>query len=184
MINFSLLKDITSGTLYPNCSSQLEVTDDLHLRMGFSHQLTIHCPNCDWNKRTFTSPQVARKECKEKQERKIFDVNIRSVIGLREVGCGYATMKSFSRCMNINCLSENGFNSVNNDVMNAYRKAVALSMKKTAMEMCVEDVTEPRCVRVTVDGSWQKRGHNSLNGVVTAISGGKCVDVEGSIKAL
>ena len=26
------------------------------------------------------------------------------------------------------------------------------------------------------DDSWQKRGHSSLNGVVTAISNGKCVD--------
>ena len=38
--------------------------------------------------------------------------------------------------MNINCLSENGFNCVNNDFMNAYRKAAALSTKKGAMEMC------------------------------------------------
>ena len=58
-------------------------------------------------------------------------VDIRSVIGFREVGCGYAAMKSFSRCMNINCLSENGFNSVNNDVINVYRKAAALSMKES-----------------------------------------------------
>ena len=51
-------------------------------------------------------------------------------------------------------------------------------MKQAAIEICAEDAMEPTRVRVTVDGSWQKRGHNSLNGVVTAISGGKCVDVE------
>ena len=28
----------------------------------------------------------------------------------------------------------------------------------------------------SLDGSWQKRGHSSLNGVVTAISNGKCID--------
>ena len=123
MIYFSILK--TSGTLCPHCSSQLEVADDLHLRMGFSHKLTIHCPNCDWSKSTFTSPKVvARKECEETTKgRKMLDVDIRSVIGFREVSFGYAAMKSFSRCMNINCLSENGFNTVNNKVMNAYRKA-------------------------------------------------------------
>ena len=30
---------------------------------------------------------------------------------------------------------------------------------------------------VSVDGSWQKRGHSLLNGVVTAVSDGKCLDV-------
>ena len=32
---------------------------------------------------------------------------------------------------------------------------------------------------VSLDGTWQKRGHSSVNGVVTAISKetGKCVDV-------
>ena len=84
--------------------------------------------------------------------------------------------------MNINCLSENGFNSVNNQVMNAYRKAAILSMKQAAVEMCAEDITESTRVRVTVDGSWRKRGHNSLNGVVTLISGGKSVDVEVLLK--
>ena len=32
--------------------------------------------------------------------------------------------------------------------------------------------------RVSLDGSWQRRGHASLKGVVTTISYGKCIDVE------
>ena len=30
---------------------------------------------------------------------------------------------------------------------------------------------------MSVDGSWQKRGHYSLNAVVTATSDGKCLNV-------
>ena len=33
-------------------------------------------------------------------------------------------------------------------------------------------------VRISIDGSWQKRGHNSLNGVVTAVCSDKCIDAE------
>ena len=40
--------------------------------------------------------------------------------------------------------------------------------------------TEPVNTGVSVDGAWQRRGHASLNGVVTAISleNGKILDVE------
>ena len=33
-------------------------------------------------------------------------------------------------------------------------------------------------VQVAIDGSWQTLGHSSLNGVVTAICGGKCLDTQ------
>ena len=32
--------------------------------------------------------------------------------------------------------------------------------------------------RVSQDSSWQQRGHASLNGVVTTVSDGKCIDTE------
>ena len=31
---------------------------------------------------------------------------------------------------------------------------------------------------VSVDGSWQRRGYTSPNGVVTAIANGKCIDMQ------
>ena len=107
------------------------------------------------------------------------DVNIRTVIGFHEIGCGYAGIKHFSRCMNLHCISENGFIIVNNQVMDAYRDAATISMKKAANELKIDkDVVIPTHTRVTIDGSWQRRGHNSLNGLVTAIAAEKCVDVE------
>ena len=42
-------------------------------------------------------------------------------------------------------------------------------------EVCCTEASVNTC-RISVDGSWQKRGHNSLHGVVTAISNGKCID--------
>ena len=33
-------------------------------------------------------------------------------------------------------------------------------------------------VQVAIDGSWQTLGHSSLNGVVTVICGGKCLDTQ------
>ena len=40
---------------------------------------------------------------------KPYEVNTRSVIALREIGCGHASIKTFASCMNIKCISEPGF---------------------------------------------------------------------------
>ena len=52
-------------------------------------------------------------------------------------------------------------------------------MKTAAGEVVhIDTVSDIPCTRISVDGTWQKRGHSSLHGVVTAISGDKCLDVE------
>ena len=56
-------------------------------------------------------------------------------------------------------------------------------MKKAATEAkALDDCRDIKRCRVSIDGSWQKRGHTSLNGVVTAVSGDKCLDIEVMMK--
>lgn len=66
-----------------------------------------------------------------------------------------------------------------------YNKALAIAAKAVCsdsmMNAVVDTVTQndgDRDIAAIFDGSWQRRGHNSLNGVVTAISGttGKVID--------
>ncbi|KAL3277938.1 hypothetical protein HHI36_013279 [Cryptolaemus montrouzieri] len=49
-----------------------------------------------------------------------------------------------------------------------------------AVEESVIDNKGSRDVSVSLDGSWQRRGHTSVNGVMTAISGesSKIIDIE------
>lgn len=81
---------------------------------------------------------------------------------------GYAGLKTFCRC-------------------NAYVDTCQESMKKTAKEVREKRTEEdPTSVdkdgvvntKVSGDGAWQKRGYSSLNGVMTLISNGKCIDQE------
>lgn len=52
-------------------------------------------------------------------------------------------------------------------------------MKTAAKEVQqIDIVNDIPCTRVSIDGSWQKRGHSSLHSIVTAISGDKCIDIE------
>ena len=61
-----------------------------------------------------------------------------------------------------------------------------LSMKRAAQEVrklspnCIAGNDEPINTRVSVDGTWQKRGHSSMNGIVTIMSAetAKCLDTE------
>ena len=60
---------------------------------------------------------------------------MRAIIGFREIGCGFSSMKSFFLCMNINCFTLNGFQIVSRDVMTAYKEVVNESMKQAATEL-------------------------------------------------
>ena len=51
-------------------------------------------------------------------------------------------------------------------------------MKKAAEEAQDKTLNIPTKQRVTIDGSWQKRGFTSLNGVVTAVVDNKIIDTK------
>ena len=64
----------------------------------------------------------------------------------------------------------------------AYVEASSKSMKLAGMFSLCNEGTSPdadgvKVVTANVDGSWQRRGYTSLNGVVTAIANGKCIDI-------
>ena len=111
--------------------------------------------------------------------RSTYDINARALIGFREIGCGFAAMQTFSSIMNMKCLSSFAFIQLNKKVMVAYKSAAESSMETAAKEVKRIDIVKNLpCTRVSIDGSWQKRGHASLHGVVTSISGDKCIDSE------
>ena len=101
-------------------------------------------------------------------------------MAFREIGNGSESMKTFSRLMNMtDLISIKASNAINDHLLGAYLVAADNSMSQAATE--VKEISEkqkggtssPRedsltdCI-VSLDGSWQKQGHDSLNGVVTA----------------
>ena len=79
------------------------------------------------------------------------------------------------------------YTAINQNLHTAYVSAASLSMSKAAQEVLLTDCVVPAeenkqatdCA-VSVDGTWQKRGYSSRNGVVSVISkhNEKCVDYE------
>ena len=106
-----------------------------------------------------------------------FEVNLRSVLSFREIGKGHDTIKTFSRCMNMYSISEPSYRKINEKLHETYELVANESMKKAAFEARGEEnAPDVYSARISIDGTWQRRGHSSLNGVVTIISGGKCID--------
>ncbi len=186
MINFAILAKVISdiGKCQECEAGSLEVINVKEARMGFVNKLVIICSKCKWQTSFYTSAEVAKKieEGSASRGRKYYEANIRSVIAFREISKGHAGMENFARVMNINCLSSKAYKKMKDDICEAYETVAENSMKNAAKEVhdkykekLSSDETITLC-DCSLDGTWQKRGHSSLNGVVTAIVDGKCID--------
>ena len=71
------------------------------------------------------------------------------------------------------------FDKISNKVRDAAKDIAEVSMNASAAELC-KGSPETTDIGVTVDGTWQRRGYSSMNGVVVAMSvvSGKVVDIE------
>ena len=56
----------------------------------------------------------------DKKGRNMFDVNLKMVIGFREIGRGHQPMFNFSRLMNVLCLTVNAFDNISKTVKEVY----------------------------------------------------------------
>ncbi|GFY51771.1 uncharacterized protein TNIN_97311 [Trichonephila inaurata madagascariensis] len=113
------------------------------------------------------------------------NINLSFVFGLRTIGKEHYAAKKLCSAINMNfpfktafmCLEkklEHVFNNVACKIMN---KAAAEVHKKNNFEEVVQ-------CGVSVDGTWQRGGHLSLNGCVSAIfiDTGRVLDIEDSCR--
>lgn len=94
----------------------------------------------------------------------------------RCIGKGEESAKQFCAVMNLR--NPPAFKYYNKLLCNV-AKEVCISTMKEAIEESVEENDGIRDICAAFDGTWQRRGHRSLNGAVSAISvtTGKVLDV-------
>ncbi|GFT91110.1 uncharacterized protein TNCV_2009091 [Trichonephila clavipes] len=143
---------------------------------GLATELLICCEFCGLiqpllNTR-FTNTVVNKKDTK------VYEVNTRLAYAMRSVGKGEAAAKVFCGVMNLPPPRKRFYESLH-ALNNATEKVAKVSMVLAAAETLSFNNGNPN-VPVAIDGTWQKRGHTSLNGVVTAVSvdTGKVIDAE------
>ena len=189
IINFSVLKTMLADVFEcPDCgNARIDLNNNLAARQGFCCELDIKCSSCSYKYSFYTSKKCPKKEIVRSGKlpcgKSPFQVNVQSVLAFREIGKGYASIKKFSTLMNMPpAISKLTYNRINELLHLNYTQVANFSSKTAAKEtynLCkVRDEDEISNCQVSVDGTWQKRGHASINGVVTVISreNGKCLD--------
>ena len=154
----------------PDCeSAALELRHIPNKKMGLSLNFGLTCKHCRWS-HSFYSSTVLKQNTRG-LDRHI--INLQTVLAFREIGRGYEAMKTFSACMGMpQPMTPGAYSAISYTVGMAYEAVAHKSMKEAAEEVRGKEKTADEIVntQVTIDGTWQKRGHPSLNGVVVAWS--------------
>uniref|UniRef100_A0A1B6K2H0 Mutator-like transposase domain-containing protein n=1 Tax=Homalodisca liturata TaxID=320908 RepID=A0A1B6K2H0_9HEMI len=176
IINMQILSDqLFSSSLCKNCKkSGLQVRAAQHFGLAF--EMEIYCCHCKYVHKFNSSRNI------NLEKKTLFDVNIRLVYGLRSIGKGMAAGKMLCGVMNLPQPPTKPFRY--NKFLKDKAKQVMDESMKTAVDEAVEENKtlgkNERDLKVGIDGTWQRRGFSSLNGIVTctSVDTGKVMDIE------
>ena len=107
------------------------------------------------------------------------EVTVRIPLAFGNIGCGYESIENFALAMNMECpMTRKNYTALIRNIHEAYCEEPKISMMEAVEE--VKNMLGSNNLTVSFDGTWQKPGHESVNGVVTAIevSSGKGLDFE------
>ncbi|GBM86012.1 hypothetical protein AVEN_30513-1 [Araneus ventricosus] len=152
-----------------NCNSGLEL-QVLKSTSGLAISFILDCFQCEYT-HEFSSSDFH-------EGTQIATVNTRYVYALRSIGKGAEAGRMFCAVMNLPQPTTR-FQEYNKRLLNATKAVCESTMQKAAKETIVENNSDNN-IAVAVDGTWQKRGYTSHNGVVTVTSmdTGKIIDVD------
>ena len=162
-----------------NAKSKMALSEDMHHRKGLAAKLVLKCTNCNNEAHFYTSKKVSENK---NATNKPFSVNVRSVYVSQSLG--NAGLRRF--CANMDLPPPIGPKPYNNILKNLCEESVKLAdelMCQSGKRLFVIILTEEpdniemanngqmlANVPVTVDGTWQRRGHCSKIGIVFIIS--------------
>ncbi|CAH0394960.1 unnamed protein product [Bemisia tabaci] len=132
---------------------------------GLNAMVNVVCGRCEFSVRKQNSVSLPSKNS---------DINVRLVYGMRCIGKGEESAKML--CGILNLRSPPSFKRYTKVLTEATKSVCQESMRQAA-EDAVEENEGSRDLTCSFDGTWQKRGHCSQNGVITVISAGKVLDI-------
>lgn len=176
--------DIVDLNLLFSAFGELAVCKNCHHKLSFEKraieglatQVHIFCSNCNEIDKAFDNCCKIEQTLDGKQEN-FYDINLRLVNGLRSIGKGQTAGQIL--CGVLNLPPPPSKYSKYEYCLSAATETLCKESMKTAVEQAVSLNDGVRDLCVAVDGSWQRRGHCSLNGVLTltSVDTGKVLDV-------
>lgn len=162
--------------LCPECGCK-SITTELGKRCGWAVQIVIACGECGYVSKFGNSPKLSVPSRDGGGNQEVYEVNLRMVYGMRCIGKGMTAAEEFAGVMNLPKPPK--FSKYESILRVATEKVCSESMD-SAKEEAVAQNSGDRDIVAAFDGSWQKRGHTSLNGVISATSpyNSKIIDIE------
>ena len=148
-------------------------------RLGLAFSCEFSCAGCDSKK--LGSYDNSSKMCANSGNNEklspLYDINIRLVYGMRAIGKGHSAATTLCGILNLHSPPSKFSKYI--EVLGSAVEDICFETMKEAVEDAVTVNEGSRDLSVATDGTWQKRGHTSLNGVITATSvdTGKVIDV-------
>ena len=167
IIDAGILREIVEDCACPSCKDcKLSVEEKPKERKGLSNRYYIICHACGYEKRYYTSNRVQSE--RNGKGGAPFEVNARFTLTMRNMGKGHSDIRSFCGIMNMPPpMTEDTYQKLHGNLHNAAVKCSQESMSAAALELGQQNNKD---VTIMIGGTWQKRGHTSINGVVTCIS--------------
>ena len=143
----------------PDCVAAVSIEHVLSQKKGLAHLFLIKCSECDWSTKFCTSKEILSTG----RGTKGYEINTAAVVTFREIGHGYQALETFCGMMNMPPpMNKNSFYRTSSNVHTVYLHTSRQSMKKAADEIRGSKENVIVDTRVSIDGSWQKRGYNSI----------------------
>ena len=174
LVDMTLLGSILNRLCCPKCFKQtLALEEDTKNKKGFSSCLEVVC-ECGFKITTHTSERCGKG----------FEVNRRMVYAMRACGQGFTGVERFATFLNMpKPMTANNYEKISNKSKEAVKNIAEKTMYDAATEIKFKLAANDDTIvdtAISCDGTWQRRGYSSLNGIVTIISmeNGKILDVE------
>ena len=170
LIDVSYLGTAISCLECPECHTQNLTLCETTCNYGLASIMVFQCTACNYSTNMQTSRKIVR----------FYDINRRMVTGMHLIGRGLTDLETL--CAVLNMPKPMTPNTYSNHAKALHAAAVDIakqSMCRAAKELRSEhEQNDTLDIEVSCDGSWHRRGHSSLYGLVAVISAetGKVLD--------
>ncbi len=172
----SVMEKLLSTLLCPDCMQPgvaFKICEDS--KSGFSIKSNLFCPNCE----LFSIEEhLCNRVGGSTSVNVPWDINTRAVLAFRGIGCGHSAMRQWASVMNLPySLSNDAYKTGHKRIEESSTKVFSdiaaksrVAIEKAYSELGVyPDDDGVLNVAVSYDGSWQKRGFSSHNGMGSVI---------------
>ena len=175
LVQKSIMLDCFSILLCPMCKQPGLTFNTSSGTWGFATKARLACEVCD---EVVKEDFLCERLGGSKSQTDPFDVNLRATLAFRGIDCGHSAMKEWASTMNLpHVMSYDAYRTAHQKIADASKNTFQeiASKSREAIVNAYNEIGEHPDengilnIAVSFDGSWQKRGFTSHNGIAAVI---------------